>query len=118
MNDEMKAALLEDVAKCWMLPEKWEAFSKALVDVVERDMAKYQRCKLYVDYDPEDSLLEAVQAADIECRGCMDSARGIFKFRKVGWRVEPERIQVKMGYGTGWVEMWPEKSPELAEASA
>jgi hypothetical protein len=115
MNDDMKRALLEDVERCWMLPDKWDVFSGALVDVVDRDLAKYERCKLYVDYDPEGTLLEAVQTAGVECKGRFFSAEGIFRFRKIGWRIEPERIHVKMGYGTGWVEMWPEKSPELLE---
>jgi len=118
MNADMKRTLLEDVEKCWMLPDKWEAFSSALVDVVERELEAGHPCKLYVDYDPNELLLEALKSAEVECKGFMFSARGIFKFTKFGWRVEPERVLVKMGYGTGWAELWPEKAPELAEASA
>jgi hypothetical protein len=34
--------------------------------------------KLYVDYDPEDELLDLLRGAGIECRGYLHSARGIF----------------------------------------
>lgn len=113
ISDEGIDAAIEYMLAAWMIDDKREAFKAALLSVIRRDLAKDDRCHLYVDYDPQDSLLEATQMAGVACTGRFFSADGIFRWRKTGVEIRGDRATAKTGYGTGWRELWPNRDPGL-----
>lgn len=74
------------------IEERREAFRKALIPKIAEDMF------LAVDYDPDDTLLEALHEAGIQCRGALFSARGILP-EKTRMRINNSGITVNEGYG-------------------
>ena len=55
--------------------------------------------RLYNDYDPDELLLEALHASDIECRGCMFSGADIGFPTKTGIARRDNVLYIKRGYG-------------------
>jgi hypothetical protein len=75
---------------------KRDAFQAALRDYLAGDI----HFKLYVDYDPEDELLDLLRGAGIECRGCMGSARGIFPEKTGTYCCEyGDGVEIALGRG-------------------
>ena len=95
----------EKAAQWWaarlQIEEKREQFKGALLKILEESPDWYN---LYVDYDPEEELLDAVCAAGIECKGFMFSAEGIFP-AKTGLRKRGDKLMAKEGYGALYVEI-------------
>lgn len=100
----MKAAQM--AAKWWADRLKQgdkAAFEKVLCGLIEGELALNGRCYIEVDYDPDALLLIALEAAGVECRGCMASAEGILPMKHSLW-VFPDVLKPKEGYGN-WTEV-------------
>lgn len=106
-NEDAIAASVTYWAEKLEVLEKREAFREALLRLVVREWDALSRVQLVrrvyltVDYDPEDLLLEAVLAAGIECRGCLNSAEGIFPFKHRS-KLEEGVFSVSEGRGGSW----------------
>lgn len=87
--------------------DKREAFRDALTKILERDYKPGESMRLVADYDPLDQLLEAVQAADIKCRGCMFSADGLFHYKTRTRITADGRFEVSEGYGASPRQVYP-----------
>lgn len=113
--DEKKAerigeAQIDAAVRFWgdlfLVMDKREAFKRELRKLLEANATN--RCiRLYVDYDPEGLLLEAVRAAGVTCSGFMYSARGIFSCGKTGTTLYPDKVEAKEGYGAPYEQIWP-----------
>lgn len=75
-----------------------DAFEKSLAVQILIELETAGVCLLECDYDPRGTVLDAVRAAGVECRGWMFSARGILP-QKHETIVRPGRIEPKEGYG-------------------
>lgn len=118
-DDVISDEQIEAAVRFWdgyfMINDKREAFSNALREVLKEQQAEGKTRvgglafgdELYVDYDPQGWLLEAVQRADIKCAGYMFSARGLFSCQKTGVYLQSGKVEAKEGYGSDWVEIWP-----------
>lgn len=102
VNSKAIDAAVKQMLEWWMIEDKREAFEAALRKVIARDLAERGTCELYVDYDPQGSLLEAVREAGVECRGSWWSAEGIFQCQKSGVAIDAHGAKVKKGYGAGY----------------
>lgn len=95
----------EKAAQWWaerlQIEEKRPQFKAALLKILEQSPDWYN---LYVDYDPEDELLDAVRAAGIECTGFMFSAVGILP-AKTAMRRRGDKLMSKEGYAAPYVEI-------------
>jgi hypothetical protein len=91
----------EICAQWWVermkVKDKKEIFKTALYKRLHDDMI------LYVDYDPNRPLLEALHEAGIECQGVFFSHKGIFP-SEIGMNIRrhDNTIKVKEGYGEDW----------------
>lgn len=113
ISDEGIAAAVQWWNESWMLDDKRDAFKHALESVIRRDVEQHGKCHMYMDYDPQGPLLEAVCAAGVECRGAFFSGDGLFRWRKNGLDVEEARVTAKHGYGQEYLEIWPNRDPSL-----
>lgn len=78
-------------------------FSKLLLTLPSKYPAT-----IHVDYDPDEYLLEALHQAEIECRGNMFSANGIWP-GKTTMVIDEKGIRVAVGHGQPFVaveEYW------------
>jgi hypothetical protein len=112
-------SLNHDAAQWWagqlMIADKRWHFANALqrrLDHIDGDWT------LYVDYDPDDTLLDVLRAVGIECRGCFFSADGIFPFTKTGMKREGQQLFLKRGYGAGWDALTPPSPPAAPPAAS
>jgi hypothetical protein len=103
---------LKDLCAQWWadrlkIEDKREAFKRALLPKIQEDM------ELWVDYDPQGVLLDALREAGIECKGIFFSADGIFP-RKTGMIIRDGIVEVKEGYGSEFVILgeYDETSPD------
>jgi hypothetical protein len=94
----------------WRLDDKRETFAEHLRRIVTRDLEAEGRVYLYIDYDPNAPLLEALGAAGVEPQRCMYSADPPFSCHKSGvWilcRGAINGVRVKHGYGDDWSLVW------------
>jgi hypothetical protein len=113
-NEQAIVAMIDWMRAEFLVEDKRERFCGELAKVLRREFEKVGWVRLYIDYDPNEPLLEALRAAGVECRGCMYSADGLFRGRKTGvtWRPEQQRVTVKLGYGGVEHELWPNRAPE------
>lgn len=82
MNHDRAAAIAGWWASALEVEEKREAFRAALLLLVQAEQFDDSETfcdfwKIDVDYDPGPTLLAAIRAAGIECRGFMYSADGL-----------------------------------------
>lgn len=117
IDDAMVKAIVDWMDGEFMIDDKREQFRVELEKVVRRDLPKYagHRYELYIDYDPNEPLLEALRNAGVDCDGNFFSARGIFRYGKTGVRVRQGKAYVKPGYGKNDMELWPDRDPELKQ---
>lgn len=57
--------------------------------------------RLETDYDPDETLLKALHAANIPCQGFMFSCDGLLP-QKTRMVIEDDTIKVRAGYGSNW----------------
>lgn len=76
-------------------------FTAFLEGAIQKALDQDGEVDLRTDDDPDGILLEAVQAAGLECSGCMFSCRGILPMKTL-LVVTPTRLYPKEGYGN-WV---------------
>lgn len=78
------------------IEDKREDFKHALLPKIQDGMG------LWVDYDPEGVLLEALREVGIECAGVSFSANGILP-RKTGMNIYDGIVEVSEGYGCAFI---------------
>lgn len=89
--------------ECFVLADKKADFIDAVARRIARALEHGERLLLYVDYDPNEPLLDVLREIGVECRGSCFSAKGIFSGGKFGMVISADGdVQVKHGYGQGW----------------
>lgn len=100
------ASKLLDASKREIFAEKLEPLVVSGLTEAESIIRGYLDFFLYVDYDPDHILLEALRLSEIPCRGWGFSASTIFSTPpKTGIRFENGKILTKTGYGAKWVPL-------------
>lgn len=79
-----------------------DEFRRKLASLLDDDPS-WQR--LGVDYDPDRTLREALNAAGIDCRGFLFSARDILPGKTAVLKRPDGIIEAKEGYGAEWVPL-------------
>jgi hypothetical protein len=82
----------------FLIENKKEDFRNALTEKLKEGVPY----SIYVDYDPDEFLLEVIRGIGVECSGQMFSADGIFRWSKTGCLVREDEgvpyIVIKAGY--------------------
>ncbi len=82
-----------------------EAFRTRLTELIDAQLEKRAMVSVSVDYDPDTTLIDALKAAGVECRGFLFSADDIFP-RKHDLLISKTELRPKEGYGN-WTDPIP-----------
>lgn len=98
ISDELRDICAQWWADRLQIVEKRELFKQALLPKIHDEM------DLWVDYDPNKPLLDALHEAGIECKGFGFSAKGILPM-KTGIVIRDGVAEAKVGYGGKFITL-------------